>query len=390
MVDQLTDGPLDRHRLVDGRLDRASSRRCGCRERVQALVGIAAAPDFTDWGFTDEQKARAARTGSIERPNPDGGEPPAHDPRLLAIGRGAAAARRPDRDRLPGPADPRRCRPRRAGRRSRIRLMEQLRSADVQLNILKGGGHRLSEPHEIEAIVRTVAALAGARAMMSVACRRHRRRRRLPQPAPTSSRPRPSSAGRSRRATAASPKPPRRRSSRRRWRPTTATRPRRGCWPRPATCGSPPASRARRRWRSTGRSPGPACRPSSAARPCSTGPARPRRRTTSRPRAPSSTKPRRPSPRIRSYWYFSAALAIRELDKATAQAAIGKALSLAPTDPTILFEAGHVAHFVGDTAQGARLLGAGRAVRCQRPDRQGGARGAGLARRTGDGQDAAR
>lgn len=48
------------------------------------------------------------------------------------------------------------------------------------------------------------------------------------------------------------------------------------------------------------------------------------------------------------YWYFSAAVAIRELDKATAQAAIGRALSLAPTDPIILFEAGHVAHFVGD------------------------------------------
>jgi len=48
------------------------------------------------------------------------------------------------------------------------------------------------------------------------------------------------------------------------------------------------------------------------------------------------------------YWYFSAALAIREEDKATAQAAIGRALSLAPSDPTILFEAGHVAHFAGD------------------------------------------
>jgi tetratricopeptide (TPR) repeat protein len=48
------------------------------------------------------------------------------------------------------------------------------------------------------------------------------------------------------------------------------------------------------------------------------------------------------------YWYFSAALAIREGDKATAEAAIGKALSLAPSDPAVLFEAGHVAHFAGD------------------------------------------
>ena len=53
------------------------------------------------------------------------------------------------------------------------------------------------------------------------------------------------------------------------------------------------------------------------------------------------------------YWYFSAALAIREQDKARAQAAIGKALTLAPSDPSILFEAGHVAHFAGDDV-GAR------------------------------------
>jgi tetratricopeptide (TPR) repeat protein len=48
------------------------------------------------------------------------------------------------------------------------------------------------------------------------------------------------------------------------------------------------------------------------------------------------------------YWYFSAALAIREGDKAGAQSAINKALTLAPSDPTILFEAGHVAFFVGE------------------------------------------
>ena len=49
-------------------------------------------------------------------------------------------------------------------------------------------------------------------------------------------------------------------------------------------------------------------------------------------------------------WYFSAALAIREGDPATAKSAIGKALSLEPDNPTILFEAGHVYHFAGDEA----------------------------------------
>ena len=49
-------------------------------------------------------------------------------------------------------------------------------------------------------------------------------------------------------------------------------------------------------------------------------------------------------------WYFSAALAIREGDAMTAKTAIGKALTLEPNDPTILFEAGHVHHFAGDEA----------------------------------------
>jgi tetratricopeptide (TPR) repeat protein len=50
-------------------------------------------------------------------------------------------------------------------------------------------------------------------------------------------------------------------------------------------------------------------------------------------------------------WYFSAALAIRENDPATAKLAIGRALSLEPNDPTVLFEAGHVYEFAGDDAK---------------------------------------
>lgn len=47
-------------------------------------------------------------------------------------------------------------------------------------------------------------------------------------------------------------------------------------------------------------------------------------------------------------WYFSAALAIREGDAAEANRSINRALTLAPNDPAVLFEAGHVAHFTGD------------------------------------------
>ena len=50
-------------------------------------------------------------------------------------------------------------------------------------------------------------------------------------------------------------------------------------------------------------------------------------------------------------WYFSAALAIRENDPVNAKLAIGRALTLAPNDPAVLFEAGHVFHFSGDDAE---------------------------------------
>ena len=41
------------------------------------------------------------------------------------------------------------------------RLLQQLRSSDVQLTIVKGGGHRLSEPNEIAAILHISPRTAG-------------------------------------------------------------------------------------------------------------------------------------------------------------------------------------------------------------------------------------
>lgn len=48
-------------------------------------------------------------------------------------------------------------------------------------------------------------------------------------------------------------------------------------------------------------------------------------------------------------WYFSAALAIREGNAATAKTDIGRALAIVPNDQQVLFEAGHVYHFAGET-----------------------------------------
>ena len=40
-----------------------------------------------------------------------------------------------------------------------LRLMAALRSDDVQLTLVKGGGHRLSAPHELRAITDCVESL---------------------------------------------------------------------------------------------------------------------------------------------------------------------------------------------------------------------------------------
>ena len=128
------------------------------RERVRALVGIAAAPDFTDWGFTPEQKAELKTHGRIEVPNPYGPEPQVftrafwesgQQLRLLESG---VAIDRPVR-LIHGDQDEE------VPLDIAFRTMRALRSADVQLNVIKGGGHRLSAPHEIAAILRTVEAL---------------------------------------------------------------------------------------------------------------------------------------------------------------------------------------------------------------------------------------
>ena len=156
-IDQLTTGPL----IVIGSsmggwiaLHLALLRP----ERVNALVGIAAAPDFTEWGFTAEQKAALQRDGRIEEPNPYGPEPSVFTGAFWESGQQLRlldheiAVDCPVR-LLHGERDAE------VPLDVAFRLMRALRSSDVQLNVLKGGGHRLSEPHEIRAILHVVHAL---------------------------------------------------------------------------------------------------------------------------------------------------------------------------------------------------------------------------------------
>ena len=143
-IDEMTDGPL----IIVGSsmggwiaLHLALLRR----ERVQALVGIAAAADFTEWGFTEEQAAQLSDAGHLTRTFWESGQ------RLLLL-KSEIEVDCPVR-LLHGECDMD------VPLEIAFRLLRALRSSDVQLNVLKGGGHRLSEPHEIEAILRTIAGL---------------------------------------------------------------------------------------------------------------------------------------------------------------------------------------------------------------------------------------
>jgi pimeloyl-ACP methyl ester carboxylesterase len=127
-------------------------------ERVQALVGIAAAPDFTEWGFSDERKAALKHDGRFEEANPYGPEPSVftlpfwESGQRLRLLESEIAIDCPVR-LIHGEED------QEVPLGVAFRLMRRLRSSDVQLNVLKAGGHRLSAPHEIDAILSIVQAL---------------------------------------------------------------------------------------------------------------------------------------------------------------------------------------------------------------------------------------
>jgi pimeloyl-ACP methyl ester carboxylesterase len=156
-VDQLTRGPLV---LIGSSMGGWIALHLVLlrSERVRALVGIAAAPDFTEWGFTGEQKAELQTRGRIEEPNPYGPEPQLFTRDFWDSGQQLQLLDREiaidcpvrlvhgERDE-DVPLD------------VAFRTMRRLRSSDVQLLTLKGGGHRLSEPREIDAILRIIAGL---------------------------------------------------------------------------------------------------------------------------------------------------------------------------------------------------------------------------------------
>ena len=127
--------------------------------QLAGLVGLAPAPDFTDWGRSDADKAQLLAGETIYDENPYGPEPTPLHPGFFSDGQAqlllgseiplTAPARLIHGQRDPDvPWD------------ISLRLAAALRSDDVQVTLVKDGDHRLSREQDIALLLRTVDALS--------------------------------------------------------------------------------------------------------------------------------------------------------------------------------------------------------------------------------------
>ena len=124
-------------------------------ERLAGQVGIAAAPDFTEWGFSDTDKARLAAGETVFEDNPYGPEPTPTHPGFWADGEanlllgGNIPIACPVR-LLHGQADAD------VPWETSLRLARALASDDVVVTLIKDGDHRLSREKDIARLLATV------------------------------------------------------------------------------------------------------------------------------------------------------------------------------------------------------------------------------------------
>ena len=123
--------------------------------RAAAMVGIAPAPDFTDWGLAASEKAELAAGRTVLAENPYGPEPTPTHPGFYADAQAHLLLDAPIRFDGPvrllhGQADAD------VPWSVSIRLVAALRSADVQVDLIKDGDHRLSRPADIALLLRTI------------------------------------------------------------------------------------------------------------------------------------------------------------------------------------------------------------------------------------------
>ncbi|MGF1595255.1 MAG: alpha/beta fold hydrolase [Kiloniellaceae bacterium] len=136
-------------------------------ERVAGMVGIAAAPDFTEdllWGrATAAQRAALQAAGHIDVPSAYDDRPYRITRRLIEEGRDHLLLRAPIPLTCPlrlihglGDED--------VPWQTSLRLAEAIAGDDVEVTLVKGAAHRLSEPADLARLERIVAELVHASA----------------------------------------------------------------------------------------------------------------------------------------------------------------------------------------------------------------------------------
>lgn len=130
-------------------------------ERVAGLIGIAAAPDFTDWGRSEAEQAALAAGQVVLDPSPYGPDPTPMHPAFFRDGQanlrldGEIAIACPVR-LLHGQRDAD------VPWEISLRLAQALHSDAVQVTLVKDGDHRLSRPQDIALLLATVTDLCEA------------------------------------------------------------------------------------------------------------------------------------------------------------------------------------------------------------------------------------
>ena len=163
LIDRLTEGPIV---LVGSSMGGwiALLVALARPDRVAALVGIAAAPDFTEtliWTpLAEEARETLRREGMLRRPSDYGGEQVitwglVEDGRRHLLLGAPIAIGCPVR-LLQGQRDPD------VPWETALRLAETLESGDVRVVLVKDGDHRLSRPQDLDLLRREVGALLGA------------------------------------------------------------------------------------------------------------------------------------------------------------------------------------------------------------------------------------
>lgn len=130
-------------------------------DRVTALVGIAPAPDFTDWGFSQADKMTLLTDGRLEKASPYSDQPTVTTRAFWTAGEanrlmhGTVPLKLPVRI-VQGMRDAD------VPWERAARLAQLIEGDDVQCWLVKDGDHRLSREQDIAMILRAVEDVAGS------------------------------------------------------------------------------------------------------------------------------------------------------------------------------------------------------------------------------------